>query len=145
DPTQTNQTVSTIGSFLGKLSGYTFRNVPLTDGSGLNKVVVSLSGTKTLRLHQLTADNASSARYQNYLIFVPVAGSSVQRALISSVQPAPNSTVQTVSPTIVVAIQNRDTSVNTNSIVLQVNGKTVSPTIQGTTNGATVTWAMTPL
>lgn len=145
DPTQTNQTVSLVGSFLGQLSGFTFRNVPLTDGSGLNKLVVRLSGTNTLRLHQLTADTSSSARYQNYLIFVPVGGTNVQRAIVTSIQPTPNSTVQTVSPTIAVTIQNRDTSVDTNSIVLQVNGQKVAPTIQGTTNGATVTWAMAPL
>ena len=42
-------------------------------------------------------------------------------------------------------IQNRDTSVNTNTIKLEVNGVIVSPTIGGTAGGATVTWAMTPL
>jgi len=145
DPTQPSQTVNLLGSFLGKLTGYTFRNVPLTDGSGLNKVVLRLSGKTTLRLRQITADTSSSARYQNYLIFVPVAETGVQRATILSIQPAPDATVQSVSPTIVVQIQNRDTSVDTNSIVLQVNSQTVSPTVQPTADGATVTWAMTPL
>jgi hypothetical protein len=145
DPTQPNQTVSSLGSFLGKLSGFTFRNVPLTDGSGLNKSVLRLSGKTTLRLHQVTADTSSSARYQNYLIFVPVTEATVQRAVITSIEPAPDSTVQTASPNIVVTIQNRDTSVTTNSIVLRVNGQAVSPTIQGATNGTTVTWSMQPL
>ncbi|HVV73246.1 MAG TPA: hypothetical protein VHI52_17370, partial [Verrucomicrobiae bacterium] len=145
DVTTTNQTVSSLGSFLGKLSGYTFRNVPLTDGSGLNKIVLRLSGTNTLRLHQVTGDTSSSARYENYLIFVPVSGSGAQRAIVTSIQPAPDSTVQTVTPSIVVSIQNRDTSVDTNSIVLRVNNVVVSPTVEGTTNGATVSWAMSPL
>jgi hypothetical protein len=145
DPSQTNQTVRSLGSFLGTLSGFTFRNVPLTDGSGLNKIVLRLTGTNTLRLHQLTADTASSSRYQNYLIFVPVAGANVQRAIVTSIQPAPNSTVQTVSPTIVVTVQNRDTSVDTNTIVLQVNNQTVSPVILSTNNTVVVTWVMTPL
>jgi hypothetical protein len=145
DSTQTNQTVSSLGSFLGKLSGFTFRNVPLTDGSGLNQIVLRLSGKTTVRLHQITADTASSARYQNYLIFVPVAATGVQRPIITLLQPTDTSTVQTVAPTIVVTIQNRDTTLNTNSIVLQVNGHVVSPAIQANTNGATVTWTMTPL
>ncbi len=145
DPTQTNQTVNVLGSFLGKLSGFTFRNVPLTDGSGLNKVAVPLSGKTTLRLHQITGDTSSSARYQNYLVFVPVGGASVQRPIITLLQPSPGSTVQTVFPVIVINFQNRDTSLATNSVVLQVNGQTVSPTLQTTTNGAKVTWTMTPL
>ncbi|MHB8521326.1 MAG: hypothetical protein ACYDH9_11300 [Limisphaerales bacterium] len=145
DPTQTNQTVNAVGSFLGKLSGFTFLNVPLTDGSGLNKVVLRLSGKTTLRLHQITGDTASSARYQNYLIFVPVGAASVQRPVITSLEPQSGATVQTVAPAVVVSIQNRDTTLDTNSVVLQVNGQTVSPTVQATSTGATVTWAMTPL
>lgn len=145
DPTQTNQTVSALGSFLGKLSGYTFRNAPLTDGSGLNQVVLRLSGKTTLRLHQITGDTSSSARYQNYLIFVAVGATNVQRPIITSLQPTDGSTVQTVSSTIVVTIQNRDTSLDTNSIVLRVNGQTVAPVLQATNNGATVSWVMQPL
>lgn len=146
DTSTTNQTVSLLGSFLGKLSGFTFRNVPLTDGSGLNKVALHLSGTNTLRLHQLTGDTSSASRYQNYLIFVPVSGSGAQRAIVTSLQPAPNSTVQTVAPVLSVSIQNRDTSVDTNSVVLEVNNQVVTaPTILGTAGGATITWTMSPL
>ena len=145
DPSQTNQTVSPLGSFLGKLSGFTFRNVPLTDGSGLNPIVLKLSGKTTLRLHQITGDDASSSRYQNYLLFVPVAGASLQRPIITSLQPSDGSTVQTVSPTVTVVIQNRDTSVDTSTVALQVNGQAVSPQLQTTSGGATVSWVMQPL
>lgn len=145
DPSQTNQTLSVLGSFLGKLSGFTFRNVPLTDGSGLNNVALRLTGKMTLRLHQLTGDTSSSARYQNYLIFVPVGAAKVQRPIITLLQPTDGSTVQTVSPAIVVSIQNRDTSLNTNSLVLKVNGQTVSPATRTTNTTTTISWAMTPL
>jgi hypothetical protein len=145
DPTQTNQTVSVLGSFLGKLSGFTFRNFPLTDGSGLNTVALRLSGKTTLRLHQITGDDASSARYQNYLVFVPVSGASVQRPIITLLQPTDGSTVQTISPAIVVNVQNRDTTLNTNSIVLKVNSQEVTPSVQVTSNGVALTWVMQPL
>lgn len=145
DATQPNQTVSSLGSFLGKTSGFTFRNVPLTDGSGLNKIVVSLSGKTTLRLHQITGDTSSSARYQNYLIFVPVVGAGTQRAIVTSIQPAPDSIVRSVNPVIEVSIQNRDTSVNTSTIKLEINGAQVTPTVVSTATGATVTYALDPL
>ena len=142
---QPNQTTSTLGTFFGKLSGYTFRNVPLTDGTGLNKVVLKLSGKTTLRLRQVTGDTDSGNRYLNYLIFVPVSDTGVQRAAITSLTPTPSSTVQTVTPEIEAVIQNRDTSVDTATIQLEVNGQTVTPTITPTASGATVSWAMSPL
>ncbi len=142
---QPNQTTAQLGTFFGKLSGYTFRNVPLTDGTGLNKVVLKLSGKTTLRLRQVTGDTSSANRYLNYLIFVPVSDSGVQRATITSLLPTPSSTVQTVTPAIEAVIQNRDTSVNTATIQLAVNGQTVTPTITPNAAGAQVTWAMSPL
>jgi hypothetical protein len=145
NPGQPEQTVSLLGSFLGKTSGFTFRNVPLTDGSGLNKVPVRLSGRTTLRVRQITADTSSSTHYQNYLVFVPLQDAGVQRALITSVQPSPDSTVETVTPSVTVVLQNRDTTVDTNSIVLEVNEQKVAPAIQATAAGATVTWPMASL
>ena len=72
------QTVKVLGSFLAKTSGFTFQNVPLTDGAGLNRLKLRLSGKVTLRLRTLTADNDTGNRYLNYLIAVPVADAGVQ-------------------------------------------------------------------
>jgi hypothetical protein len=67
---ETNQTTLTLGHFIGRNSGFEYRNVPLTDDLG-NKVAVLLSGVATLRLRQLTSAPTDGAIYQNYLVFVP--------------------------------------------------------------------------
>jgi hypothetical protein len=144
DPTQPGQTVKALGAFIGKLSGFTYRNVPLTDATG-NPVILRLGGVTTLRLHQTVADTSSSARYENYLAFQPVADPGIQRATVASVSPANGSTTATVTPTIVVAIEDRDTSVKTHTIQLQYNGAPVAATVAPTASGATVTYAISPL
>jgi hypothetical protein len=145
DPTQPNQTVKVLGSFLGTTSGFDFRNWPLTDGTGQNVVPVRLSGPVTLRLRQVTADASGSARYLNYLLFLPVQGPSVQRAAVASVTPANNDVVETVTPAVGAVIQNRDTSVKTGTVVLKVNGTTVPATVTPTTDGANVAYTLTTL
>jgi hypothetical protein len=145
DPTQPDQTVKSLGTFLGKMAGYTFRNVPLTDGTGQNKIVLRLSGKTTLRLRQVTSDTDSAVRYLNYLIFIPTTGPALQRATISSLLPANEVTVETVAPAIRVEIQNRYTSVKTNTIVLQLNGQAVIPKITSDANGAVVAYDIVPL
>jgi hypothetical protein len=79
------------------------------------------------------------------MIFVPVPDPGIQRANVNSVSPAAGSTVDTVAPAITVVIQNRDTSVNTNTIQLELNGQPVPATVVPTTSGADVTYTMTPL
>ncbi|MCC7376042.1 MAG: hypothetical protein IT581_15395 [Verrucomicrobiales bacterium] len=146
DSTQTDQKVEALGSFLGKTSGFTFRNVPLTDGAGLAKVKLRLSGRTTLRLRTLTADTDGGNRLLNYLLFVPVADSGVQRPAVAGLVPAPNSTVDTVAPTIEATIQNRDTTVNTATIKLSVNGTEVTgATVTPSATGATVLYKLNPL
>ncbi len=140
DRTQPDQTVRVVGTFLGTTSGFTYRNVPLTDGTGANKVVLRLSGVTTLRLRTITADTSSGNRYLNYLLLVPVEDAGVQRAAVASLAPANGTTVNSVEPTVQVAIENRDTQVNVGSIQLQINGATVTPTVATTENGATVTY-----
>jgi hypothetical protein len=144
DPALPNQTLSPLGSFLGKTTGFSFRNVPLTDGSGLNKLTLSLSGKTTLRLRQVTADGAG-ARYQNYLIFVPVEASGLQRPIITSLEPSPGSLVTTVNPVIKASILNRDTTVDTATIKLEVNGAPVPAIIGPTASGADLAYAIDPL
>ncbi len=145
DATQPDQTVKAIGSFLATTSGYTSRNVPLTDGAGLNQLKLRLSGKTTLRLHTITPDDSTGNRLLNYLIFVPVADAGVQRATIASLSPANGTTTSTTEPTIEVAIQNRDTSVNSSTVKLSVNGSPVTAQITTTPDGATVDYTFPSL
>jgi hypothetical protein len=134
-----------LGSFFGVSSGTKDRTIPLTDGLGKTHVVLRLSGRETLRLRQVTSDPADGNLFQNYLVFVPVADAGIQRAAVSGVSPMPDAVVETVAPAISVTIQNRDTTVKTNSIVLQLNGATVIPTITSATNGVQIAYAISPL
>lgn len=143
--TAPGQSTTVLGSFLGFSSGSKFRNVPLTDALGQSKVVVRLSGTETLRLRQVTSDPADGNIYQNYLVFVPVADTGVQRARVSSVSPTPGGTFESVRPVLSATLQNRDTTVQTNSIELQLNGAVVVPAITSDATGAVVTYRLDPL
>ncbi len=147
-PTQPDQSTRVLGSFLGTRTGFVFHNFPLTDGTGTKKTTVRLNGETTLRLRQITPDdsNSGSARYQNYLIFVPVADAGVQRATVTSSAPAANSTAETATPVVQVTIQNRDTSVNVSSIALKLNGSLVTgASIKPSADGATVAYPISPL
>jgi hypothetical protein len=145
DRTQPGQATKPLGSFIGALTGYQYRNFPLTDGFGQSRMAVRLSGVETLRLHQGTTDASDGGVFQNYLILVPVPDPGVLRAIVLSVSPGPGAVVETVAPVINANIQNRDTSVQTNSIALSVNGSAVVPSISADTNGATIAFTMSPL
>ena len=144
DPSQPNQTVKTLGSFLGTLTGFTFRNTPLTDGSG-NKTVVRFSGVTTLRVRQVTADTESKQRRQNYLALVPVADAGTQRAAVTALTPANNSVADTVVPKVEAVIQNRDTKVAAASVKLSINGTSVPATVTPTDTGARVSYTLEKL
>jgi hypothetical protein len=146
DPTQPDAATRLLGSFLGSRTGFLSRNVPLTDGSGTRKTVLRVSaGVTTLRLRQITADLPDGSRTLNYLVLVPVPDPGVQRATIASVLPAPGATVETASPVIEVALQNRDTSVNLGSVQLRLNGTQVNATVAATADGASVRYPISPL
>ncbi len=145
DRTQANPATKVLGSFLGVKSGFRYRNFLLTDGTGQNPIILRLSGVTTLRLRQVTADSSDGGRYQNYLIFIPVPDPGLQRAAVSSISPAPGSTVDTVTPAISVEIQNRDTAVNAATIQLQLNGKTVQSQVTTTAQGALVAYKLETL
>jgi len=138
DRTQPNQNVRLLGSFLGTRTGFEYRNFPLTDGAGQKKVIVRLSGLTTLRLWHLTPDAADAARYLNYLAFVPVADPGLQRATVTSLSPAPDSTTATTEPKIVIGIQNRDTTAVAGSVVLTVNGQATTPQVTSVADGLSV-------
>jgi len=144
DPTLPDQTVKTLGSFLGTLTGFTFRNTPLTDGSG-NKTVVRFNGVTTLRVRQVTADTESKQRRQNYLALVPVADAGTQRATVTALTPANNSVADTVTPEVVAVIQNRDTRVSAASVKLSINGVGVAATVTPNDAGAKVSYTLPSL
>ncbi len=77
DPTTTNQTTTTLGTFMVPSTGMAviFRYVPLVDSSG-NPAVLNLAGTTTLRLTMGGASTNNAIQYTmylNYLAFVPAA------------------------------------------------------------------------
>lgn len=145
DRTQPNAASQLLGSFLGERTGFQYRNFALTDASGQHPVTLRLSGITTLRLRQVTADPADGARYQNYLVFIPVADPGKQRATVSAVSPANGAEVHDVAPVIQAEILNRDTSVQLSTVVLAVNGSEVSATVTATAQGAQVRAALSPL
>ncbi|HXJ61330.1 MAG TPA: hypothetical protein VNU68_32200, partial [Verrucomicrobiae bacterium] len=144
DPFLPDQATVPLGSFLGRVSGFQYRNVPLSDASG-NPVIVRLTDIETLRLHQGTTEAGDALISQNYLVFVPTADPGLQRCRVVSVSPGDGATVNTVTPTINVTIQNFDTEVQTDSILLKVNGNTVPATVTPTAAGATVAYDLSPL
>jgi hypothetical protein len=145
DPTQPDQTTKVLGSFLGVRTGFQHRNFLLTDGTGTKKIIARLSGKVTLRLRQVTADPSDGARYENYLIFIPVPDPGLQRAAISSITPSPNSATETVRPSVRVEIQNQDTAVKTDTIKLELNGQVVAAKVNPGPDGAVVTYDISPL
>lgn len=141
----TGDTPKVLGSFLGSLSGFDYRNVPLTDGAGLSKTVLRLSGQTTFRMRHVTADPGDGGRFLNYMVFVPVEDVGIQRATVQSVAPLPGATVSTAFPIVTAVIQNRDTTVNTNSVKLEFNGALVPAEVTPTAEGAQVSWKVAPL
>jgi hypothetical protein len=144
DHTQPNQTTTPLGSFLGRLSGYQYRNVLLTDALG-NPAIVRLADFETIRLRQATTQPGDAAIAQNYLLLVPTPDPGLQRARVVNLSPADGATVNTVTPAISVTIQNADTSVDIDSIVLKLNGSNVDATATATDSGATVTYDISTL
>ncbi len=144
-PSQPKQTTQILGSFLATKTGFLYQNFPLTDGLGKSKIVVRLSGTETLRLRQVSPDPADGGIYQNYLILIPAADTGPQRATLTGAAPAQGAIVETVTPVIQATIQNRDTTVRTNTIVLRVNGAVVVPTITSDASTAVVNYNLSPL
>jgi hypothetical protein len=144
DATAPGQSTQNLGAFLGTLTGFQYRNFPLTDAFG-NPVVLKLSGTQTLRLAQATADVSDGGAYQNYFILVPATSAGVQMPVVTSLSPPAGAVVSAVAPVINLTIQNRDTTLVSGSIVLTLNGTVVMPSITNLTSGATVSYVLAPL
>ena len=142
---QEAQKTLVLGSFLGTSSGFQYRNVPLTDGLGKQRVLVNFSGLDTLRLRQMTTQPGDGIIAQNYLVFIPSSGSSLQPATVAGVSPADGAVVETVTPEIRITFQNRDTKVNEGTIRLSVNGAAVTPKITLAANGPEVSYVFDKL
>lgn len=135
NPAEPNQTTTPLGSFLGFSSGSKFRNAPLTDGLGRSNLLIRLSGRTTLRLRQGSSDPGDGNIYQNYLVFVARPEAGTLPAAVTEVWPAPEASLDSVSPYLSAWIANRDTSVDPASIQLRFNGQPVTPTLQTNANG----------
>jgi hypothetical protein len=145
DRTTTDQTTVTLGSFLGKASGWDqHRVVPLTDFSGQQLAVLRFSGAvDTLRLSDRIANIPDSELMQNYMVFVPVPDPGTLRPIVTMSSPAANTSVGPASPPTSpsATIANRDTTVNTNTIALSLNGVPTAATVTPIAGGADVTWS----
>ena len=141
DPTQPNQTTVVLGSFLGTDRGYDINyDVPLTDAFG-NPVLVHFSNAvDTLRVHNVLVQGSDSELWQNYVVFAP-AGLGSQPAYVAVVSPAPGAVLGINAPSTSATIVNRDTTVDTSSVIVRINGVTVPSSAPGNASGATVTWA----
>lgn len=134
--TTSSQTLAPIGMFRRNptSSDTDFEFVPLTDALG-NEVGVSLSGTRTLRL---TMVSGTAGLNLNYFIFVPVSGT--QRPFIAAATPAAGAGNEASNATISAQLRNADTTVNTGTVQLRLDGSAVTPTVSATGIGANVSY-----
>lgn len=134
--TTTSQTTAPIGTFRGgptaSASDYDF--VPLTDAVG-KAVGVTFSGVKTLRL---TMVSGTAGMTLNYLVFVPISGT--QMPFLTSVSPAASAGNEASNAPLLASIRNADTTVNTGTVQLRLDGAGVSPTVTPTALGADVSY-----
>ncbi len=146
DRTQPNQTTTILGSFAAIPTGIgLFVNVPLTDGPG-NPVVLRFSGgVDTLRVMERVTGNADldvGSLEQNYLVLVPVADPGTLRPLLAMVSPPAGATFNSAAPAVNATIVNRDTTLNAGTLLLQLNGQSVTPSVTTTSDGATISYTL---
>jgi hypothetical protein len=149
DRTQPSQTTAVLGSFLGSPNGSgPHFNVPLTDAAG-NLVIVRFSGgVDTLRVNNRVTGNASTTTgfmLENYLVLAPVPNPGTLRPIVSAVSPLPGQQVSSSSPATYATIVNRDTTVETTSIQLKINGAAVPFTVTPNSGGAELDWSLSVL
>ncbi len=134
--TTASQTIAPIGSFINPptASASSFAFVPLTDALGQARGV-SFNGVDTLRL---TFVSAGTNVNLDYFILVPNSGTQVP--FLASISPAAGAGNVVSNATIQASIRNADTSVNTASIHLQIDGTNVTPTVTPMTFGANVSY-----
>jgi len=144
DRAQTNQTTSLLGSFLGSTTGFQYGNFALTDGTGLRQVL-RLSGVTTFKLRQVTPDPGDGRRLLNYLVFRPVPDPGAVQPVIVALSPPAGGIETSVRPSIRVEIENRDSTLKPETVVLTVEGAVVPATVTPGASGAVVTYDLSPL
>ncbi len=142
DPASPGQAAIPAGMFLGQSVPGRYRTIPLTDGVGKEEVVLRLTSEATVRLTQLTDDPTGNLLSQNFLVFIPVADPGLLPPIIAQVSPWPGSIVPRTDLVISAEILQRDTTVNTGSIQLNLNGNAATPSVAD--DGSTVTVAFVP-
>ena len=145
EPSDTEAPVELLGSFLGVNSGTLYRNIPLTDALGQTIQTVTFDGITTLRLRHMTSEPNDGEIYQNYLLFVPTAPVT-NRPRIASLSPTPGGTVESPEVLISATLQDRDTTVNTNTLELFINDVKASAAISSPAPGTNViTYTISPV
>lgn len=127
--TTSNQPLAALGTFVGTntfhiVSNYTF--VPLKDFFSSN-VLIRFSRAPTGSVQTFRLTRIGDGYNLNYLIFVPSSVTSTQRPYLSAGFPYPGAANVAPDQPISFTIANRETSVDTNSIRLFVNGSEVAP------------------
>jgi hypothetical protein len=132
-----NQTVKYLGTFHVPDTGsiVSYANVPLNDIPG-NLLPISLSGTATLRLTAVSANNDLSL---NYMV---LAQAGIPAAPAVAATPAASETGVTPNKAIEAAIYDGSSAVDPTSVVLGVNGSTVLT--GGTKSGSITSIKYTP-
>jgi len=149
-----DQTAYVLGTFqqVGDGAGDTgydvHRDVPLTDAAGNQLVVRLTGGVQTLRVRDVYVNDRNNADiFHNYMVFVPVADPGTLRPVVSMTSPQAGA-VSRISPKSELTyaeIANRDTTVNTSTIAMTINGAPAAITITNTTGGAQVYWSFAAL
>jgi hypothetical protein len=149
DRTLPDQTTAPVGAFITPETGFgVYRNVPLTDAIGNLSVVRFTGAVDTLRITQRITGNYDDnvgQLAQNYFVLVPTSDPGTLRPFVSLVSPLAGSTLKSVFPVVTATIANRDTTVDTNTILLEINGVAVSPTVVSNVSGADVSYELSPL
>lgn len=145
DPSDPSAPVELLGSFIGVNSGTLYRNIPLTDALGQTKATVTFDGVTTLRVRHITSEPGDGDIYQNYMLFVPTAPVT-NRPRIASLSPAARSTVYSPEVKISATLEDRDTTVNTNTLELYINNVKASAVIASPGTGTnTINYTISPI
>jgi hypothetical protein len=136
EPWDNEATVTLLGSFIGQNSGASYRNTPLTDSTGQSIATVNFDGVTTVRLRHIDSEPSGGTIRQNYLVFIPTAPV-VNRPGAISLSPAARSVVSNPEVSIAASLQDRDTTVVTNTVELFVNNAKVAAAISSPSAGVT--------
>ena len=138
DRTMPNQTAVIIGSYAFSAGNYSYAELTGLDG---NPVVLNMSGVQTLRL---TAVNVNGNLRLNNFRFVPTTdAATVLRPYVSALYPA-NNGVNARRDLITATITDRDTTVDSGTIQLFVDGNPVTPTVTTNVTGADLSYTVSP-